>query len=124
MTKQTKQVAKQSMEALVKDTRQQNPGLHALYVKNACTHILAINKAIADLGRFSNLNLLDAQQALVLERDKLITTDPAFYVADELLDSLMPYIKKNLRYATQFSTRLTKCKSSTASHTSLPDGVD
>ena len=95
----------ETMEQKVKKARESNPGLHMLYVKNACTHILAINKAIADLGAFSNLNLMDSQVALVNERDKLIKTYPAYYEADELLEGMMANIKKNLRYETQCRLR-------------------
>lgn len=95
----------ETMEQKVKKARESNPGLHMLYVKNACTHLLAINKAIADLGAFSNLNLMDSQTALVKERDKLIETEPAYYEADELLYGVMSHLKKNLRYETHYELR-------------------
>jgi hypothetical protein len=79
----------------VQEARRENPGLHALYVRTAVQHILALNKAIDDLGRFSNTNLMDAQIALVKARDFLIDTDPAFVDANEILDGIQSSQKPN-----------------------------
>lgn len=88
----------------VKQARRENPGLHALYVRKAVQHILALNTCVDLLGKFSNIHLLDAQMGLNQARDHLIDHVAAYADANEILHGIQHHLKEGLRY----NTRLTK----------------
>lgn len=70
------------------DRRQDNAALHALYVKTAIKHILAIDQAIYNFDRFSNLNLNDMLLAMWQNRTKLTIENSAYAEAAEVLNEL------------------------------------
>jgi hypothetical protein len=59
-----------------------------LYLEWAIEHMVAINKAMYDLSRFSNLNMSGIIQAIFAERQKLIDTDANYKKAYEILVSI------------------------------------
>ena len=71
--------------------KKNNAGLHLLYVKWAVRHLALIDECIKKLGDQSNINLYDMISAMVIERDKLITTNEAYRDAKEILDSIKEF---------------------------------
>lgn len=70
------------------DLRVTKPGLHMLYTTTAVRHLRALDECICRLQNFSNLNMMDAVQALFTERLKLVTTQSAYAQAQAILESL------------------------------------
>lgn len=64
------------------------PGLLLTYMKGAVEHLRAIDECLILLAGFSNLNLMDAQNALIEERTKLVSDRRAYAEAQTILDSL------------------------------------
>ena len=66
-------------------------GLHLLYVKWACKHLVVIDKMIRELGDLSNIHMSEVAEVLFKERNRLVKTNPAYKDANEILVSLKPF---------------------------------
>lgn len=71
---------------------EKNNNCHSLYVEWAYKHLLILNECIVKISNYSNLNMLDAKIALIKERDKLISTNPAYNEAWKTLRDLKQFI--------------------------------
>lgn len=63
-------------------------GLHMLYVTWAARHLTLIDKIQQELGDQSNMNLMDMQEAIKSERDKLVKNIPAYYDAQTIINEI------------------------------------
>lgn len=73
-----------------RDWREENPGLHLLYVKWAIKHLSMVHRMIKELMGESSLNTYDAAMALQDWMDKTVRTDAAYADANEMLLSVVP----------------------------------
>lgn len=69
-----------------------NPGfgkpLEPLYMGWAIEHLVTLNKAIMMITSHSNLNMLDAQCALMAEKKKLILENHNYWEAETILQKI------------------------------------
>lgn len=66
------------------NNKQDRPALHALYVLWGTQHLLLIDKAIARFNKTGSLNMLELNQVLIAEREKLVAEKEAYKDADEI----------------------------------------
>lgn len=88
-----------TLPKFVEDYSTTNPGLHMFYVKQGVTHLLAIDKCLDRLGRFSNCNLSGVILAITAQRRQLVTTNAAYCEADDIIESVLHpkrHLKKEL----------------------------
>jgi hypothetical protein len=76
------------------DERNANQKLHLLYMKWAIKHLMALDCIQKEIGEFANGNLLGVQVALERERRTLIQTNAAYFDAQEVLHSIVPYMER------------------------------
>ena len=67
------------------DHREENAGLHLLYVKTAVKHLKYIDEVLGKLDDFANMNILDLSCAIQKERTKLVKENAAYADADEIV---------------------------------------
>jgi len=77
-------------KSFTQDFRKENPGLHLLYVKTAVKHLHLIGQMMRQASDCSNMNMLGVYDALLKEREILVTTNAAYADADEILKSIFP----------------------------------
>lgn len=70
------------------DHRKENPGLHMLYVKWACKHLVIIDGCIERMNSESNANMDGPVSALRKERAKLIKCNAAYHDAHEIMNEM------------------------------------
>jgi uncharacterized 2Fe-2S/4Fe-4S cluster protein (DUF4445 family) len=79
-------MAEQTEKKFEHDVREENPGLHLLYVKTAVKHLTLIDRMLQVVEDQANLNMLDLLTAMAAERQKLLDTNAAYADAQEILD--------------------------------------
>ena len=97
--------ASTSMQDQVNEAVKQNAPAFMHQVSQAIKNILVINATIADLSDACNEDILRVVDVVINERTLLITTLPAYYQADKVLNDLMPLVSERVRYTTQASLR-------------------
>ncbi len=65
-----------------------NPGLHQLYVKWACEHLVKIDAALSMFSAIANLNMTGPFAMLADARKMLIATNKAYAEADEIVKAM------------------------------------
>lgn len=78
------------------DQRTINPGLHLLYTRWAVEHLLLIEKA-KKLLSISNINLIDIQDAMDREKNKLIAENAAYAEAQDILEIVKRITKEETK---------------------------
>lgn len=70
------------------DVSPHNPGLHQLYVKWACEHLVKIDAALSMLSAIANLNMTGPFTMLADARKMLVATNKAYADADEIVQAM------------------------------------
>lgn len=70
------------------DYRQENPGLHLLYVKTAVLHLHVIDTQIQELNDLANGFLNDIVRSMIREREYLVKNNPAYSDAASILEQI------------------------------------
>ena len=73
---------------MIKDCRDENPKLHALYVRWATEHLIAARRCIEYMESFSNWSASEFSAAMQDAENKLISENAAYKEASDFLNML------------------------------------